>query len=90
MRPYRIEDAETVIVAMGSVLGTIKDVVDQRRDKGEKLGVLGICSFRPFPFEQVAKYLGGRQALCVPRESFLLRHRGNRGLPLPLCSFARR
>ena len=49
VRPYRIEDAETVIVAMGSVLGTIKDVVDQRRDKGEKLGVLGICSFRPFP-----------------------------------------
>lgn len=34
VRPYRIEDAETVIVAMGSVLGTIKDVVDQRREAG--------------------------------------------------------
>ena len=49
VRPYRTEDAETVIVALGSVLGTIKDVVDERREAGEKIGVLGITSFRPFP-----------------------------------------
>ncbi len=53
VRTYRIEDAETVIVAMGSVLGTIKDTVDEMRDEGHKIGVLGIISFRPFPLEQV-------------------------------------
>jgi pyruvate ferredoxin oxidoreductase alpha subunit len=52
VRSYRIEDAETVIVAMGSVLGTIKDVVDDMRAQGHKIGVLGVISFRPFPMQQ--------------------------------------
>lgn len=46
---YRIKDAERVIVAMGSVCGTIKDVVDDLRKKGKKVGLLKIISYRPFP-----------------------------------------
>lgn len=57
VRPYRLEDAETVVIALGSVLGTIKDVVDERRERGERIGVLGITSFRPFPLAEVAKAL---------------------------------
>ena len=57
IRTYRIEGAETVIIAMGSVLGTIKDVVDEMRDAGHKIGVLGIISFRPFPLDQVREAL---------------------------------
>jgi len=53
VRTYRSEDAETIIIAMGSVLGTIKDTVDDMRDEGHKIGVLGIISYRPFPLEQV-------------------------------------
>lgn len=53
IRTYRSEDAETIIIAMGSILGTIKDVVDEMRDAGHKIGVLGIISYRPFPLEQV-------------------------------------
>jgi len=53
VRTYRSEDAETIIIAMGSVLGTIKDTVDEMRDEGHKIGVLGIISYRPFPLEQV-------------------------------------
>lgn len=53
IRTYQIEDAETVVIAMGSILGTIKDVVDEMRAEGHKIGVLGIISFRPFPLEQV-------------------------------------
>ena len=52
-RPYRCDDAETIIVALGSVLGTIKDVVDEQRERGVRIGVLGITSFRPFPLEAV-------------------------------------
>ena len=57
IRPYHIEDAETVIVAMGSLLGTIKDTVDDLREEGHKIGVLGITSFRPFPSAAVHKAL---------------------------------
>ncbi len=57
VRPYRIEDAETIVVAMGSVLGTIKDVVDEMREQGHKIGVLGIISFRPFPMQQAREAL---------------------------------
>lgn len=57
VRPYRLDDAEMIIVSMGSVLGTIKDVVDERRERGEKIGVLGITSFRPFPIDAVREAL---------------------------------
>ncbi|MDK6830487.1 pyruvate ferredoxin oxidoreductase [Actinomycetaceae bacterium UMB8039B] len=57
VRPYRLDEAETIIVSMGSVLGTIKDVVDERRERGEKIGVLGITSFRPFPIDAVREAL---------------------------------
>src|SRR6185369_6152406 len=49
VRPYRCEDARTIVVALGSVLGTIKDTVDAMREQGVRIGVLGIQSFRPFP-----------------------------------------
>jgi len=54
---YRGDDAETMVIAMGSVLGTIKDVVDEMRDAGHNIGVLGITSFRPFPLAAVADAL---------------------------------
>lgn len=57
VRPYRLDEAETIIVSMGSVLGTIKEVVDERRERGEKIGVLGITSFRPFPIDAVREAL---------------------------------
>ncbi|MCB0881414.1 MAG: pyruvate ferredoxin oxidoreductase [Thermoleophilia bacterium] len=57
VRPYRCDDAETVVIALGSVLGTLKDVVDERRARGERIGVLGITSFRPFPRDQVRDVL---------------------------------
>ena len=65
VRPYRTEDAETVIVALGSVLGTIKDVVDERREAGEKIGVLGITSFRPFPMLAIRGVLRHAQRVII-------------------------
>ncbi|MCL2420217.1 MAG: 2-oxoacid:acceptor oxidoreductase family protein [Conexibacteraceae bacterium] len=53
IRPYRTDDADTVVVALGSVLGTIKDTIDELREDGMKIGALGIISFRPFPLEAV-------------------------------------
>ena len=53
VRPYLTEDAEIVVVALGSVLGTVKDVVDELRAGGLRVGVLGITSFRPFPDQAI-------------------------------------
>jgi len=65
VRPYLTEDAETVVVALGSVLGTIKDTVDELRASGRKVGVLGITSFRPFPAAAVRDALGGARRVVV-------------------------
>jgi len=69
---YRAEDAETMVIAMGSVLGTIKDTVDAMRlpeNGGHKIGVLGITSFRPFPHVAVAAALKHCQRFVVLEKS---------------------
>ena len=70
MRTYRTEDAETIVVALGSVLGTIKDAVDEMRTAGVKIGVLGIQSFRPFPLAAVRAALQGAKRVVVLEKSF--------------------
>jgi pyruvate ferredoxin oxidoreductase alpha subunit len=62
---YRSEDAETIVVALGSVLGTIKDVIDELREQGVRIGVVGITSFRPFPLDEVRAALGHAQRVLV-------------------------
>jgi len=54
---YRLDGAERVLVALGSSAGTIKDVVDELREAGERVGLLKIVSFRPFPQATVAELL---------------------------------
>ncbi|MBN1333939.1 MAG: pyruvate ferredoxin oxidoreductase [Synergistales bacterium] len=62
---YRTEDAEHVIVVMSSASGAVKDVVDEMRDKGHKVGCLRIRMFRPFPVKAVAAALKGKKAVAV-------------------------
>ena len=66
---YRADDAETIVIAMGSVLGTIKDTVDEMRERGQKIGVLGITSFRPFPLAAVATALKNCKRFLVLEKS---------------------
>jgi len=70
LRPYRLDDAETVVIALGSVQGTIKDVVDELRAGGMKIGVLGIISFRPFPFDAVRAALNGASRVIAIERAF--------------------
>jgi len=53
VRRYRCEGAKTIVVALGSVNGTLKEAVDAMRERGEPVGSLSICSFRPFPLAEV-------------------------------------
>ena len=66
---YQTEDAETIVIAMGSVLGTIKDTVDVMREAGHKIGVLGITSYRPFPLAAVAAALKNCKRFVVLEKS---------------------
>lgn len=69
VQAYRTEDAETIVVALGSVLGTIKDTVDEMREAGVKIGVLGIKSFRPFPLAAVRAALAHAKRVVVIEKS---------------------
>ena len=68
VHPYRSADADVVVVAMGSVLGTIKEVVDAQRIAGHRIGAVGITSFRPFPIDAVRNaLLHARQVVVVEK-----------------------
>lgn len=62
---YRCDDAEIIIVAMGSVCGTIKDVIDSLRDEGEKVGLLKLRVFRPFPVKELKEVLEKASKVAV-------------------------
>jgi len=62
---YRLDDAETAIVAMGSICGTIKDAIDEMRAEGKKIGLLRIRVFRPFPSEDIAQALSKVKRVAV-------------------------
>jgi pyruvate ferredoxin oxidoreductase alpha subunit len=62
---YRSEGAETVVVALGSVLGTLAEVVDELRDQGVAVGAVALKAFRPFPLEELRSVLGGAQRVIV-------------------------
>ncbi|MDY6904674.1 MAG: pyruvate ferredoxin oxidoreductase [Thermodesulfobacteriota bacterium] len=62
---YQLDDAERVIIAINSIAGEIKEVVDERRAKGDKVGLLKIRSFRPFPYTEIAKALEGVKVVTV-------------------------
>jgi len=66
LRTYRTEDAETIVVALGSVNGTIQQVVDEIRAENNAIGSVSICSFRPFPLAVL------REALCHARRVVVL------------------
>jgi len=62
---YNCEDAEIIIVAMGSICGTIKAVVDKLRDNGEKVGLLKVIAFRPFPKEEIYEAVKNADRIAV-------------------------
>lgn len=62
---YRCEDAEIILVAMGSICGTIKAVIDDLRTKGEKVGLLKVIAFRPFPRDDIYNAVKGADRIAV-------------------------
>jgi pyruvate ferredoxin oxidoreductase alpha subunit len=63
--PYRLDGADRAIVCLGSTAGTAKDVVDELRNEGERVGLLRISAFRPFPTDAVRSLLRGVESVAV-------------------------
>jgi pyruvate ferredoxin oxidoreductase alpha subunit len=62
---YRSEDADIILVAMGSICSTIKDVVDELRENGEKVGLVRVRVFRPFPTDEIYDAIKGASKVAV-------------------------
>ena len=73
---YKVEDATLVLVAMGSIIGTIKDIVDELRAKGQKVGVLKVRSYRPFPKDEIYKALNHVKEIAVVEKAVSLGYGG--------------
>ncbi|MFC1814301.1 pyruvate ferredoxin oxidoreductase, partial [Thermodesulfobacteriota bacterium] len=69
IKTYKIKDADLVIVSMGSVVGTIKDLIDRLEEEGKKVGLLQICSYRPFPRNAVYNALKDKMNIVVLEKS---------------------
>lgn len=93
--PYRIEDAETIVVTLGSVIGTMQEVIDEMRDTGHRIGTLTIRCFRPFPLGPLRQFLEKAKRVLVFEKCLAVGLGGIlasnvrmalRGLPTPVCS----
>ncbi|MDZ4172841.1 MAG: pyruvate synthase subunit PorA [Methanobacteriaceae archaeon] len=62
---YRCENAEIILVAMGSVCSTIRDVVDDMRDRGKKVGLLKVSNYRPFPEKEIFEAVKNADRIAV-------------------------
>lgn len=65
IEPYRLDDADYAVVAMGSTAGTLKDIVDELRAEGKKVGSIKLRLFRPFPSQELAKTLEGLKGVAI-------------------------
>jgi pyruvate ferredoxin oxidoreductase alpha subunit len=64
-----VENADTIVISIGSVLGTIRDAVDELRGHGARIGVIGINCYRPFPFAAVGAAVAGAGRVVVIEKS---------------------
>jgi pyruvate ferredoxin oxidoreductase alpha subunit len=70
LRRYRSEDADTIVVSLGSVLGTIEEVVDELREQGIRAGAVGIKCFRPWPVDEMRAALAHASRVVVVERAF--------------------
>ena len=62
---YKTEDADYVMVIIGSAAGTAKEAVDELREEGKKVGVLKLRVFRPFPAEEIVEAMKNCKAVAI-------------------------
>jgi len=86
---YRTGDADVILVALGSVAGTVKDAVDDLQSAGRKVGLIKIRCHRPFPHEEILETVKGAKVVAVMDASFSMGSEGAVGLDLKAKLFGR-
>lgn len=62
---YQTEDADYILITLGSISGLVREIVDRFREQGEKVGLLRIRYMRPFPNEEIANVIKNAKAVAV-------------------------
>lgn len=62
---YQLEDAQLVLITLGSVMGAVKDAVDNLRQQGQNVGALRLRCFRPFPASAMVASLANAKQIVV-------------------------
>ena len=62
---YRTEDADYILITLGSISGLVKETVDRLRESGKKAGLLRLRYIRPFPNEEIAEAVKNAKAIAV-------------------------
>ena len=62
---YRTEDADYILITLGSISGLVREIVDSLREQGENVGLLRIRYMRPFPNEEIAQAVKNAKAAGV-------------------------
>jgi len=73
---YRCEDADTIIITLGSITGLVRDVVEELREQGEKVGVLKIRYMRPFPDEEIRNHTKTAKSIGVLEKDISFGYQG--------------
>jgi len=68
LEEYKTDDAEIILVAMGSICGTIKEVIDKQRENGVKVGLVRVRVYRPFPKEAFKKAVGDAKLAILDKD----------------------
>ena len=79
---YRTHDADVILVAMGSVVGTIKDAIDDLRNAGKKVGLVKIRCYRPFPHGEIWQAVKHASVIAVMDANISMGSEGAVGLDL--------
>ena len=67
--PYKLDDADIIVICVGSTSGTLKVIVDELRQEGVKAGILRLRTFRPLPVEELRNTLKNAKAIAVMDKS---------------------
>jgi len=87
---YQIKDAQKIIVCIGTIAGTSRVVVDELRKKGEKVGLLKIRLFRPFPREEIVKALSSAKDIVVLDRDISLGNKGTLFTEIRDCMYEKK
>jgi pyruvate ferredoxin oxidoreductase alpha subunit len=79
---YRTEGADIIVISMGSMVGTIKDVVDKLQLEGKRVGLVKIRCYRPFPFEDIWDVIKDTKVVAIMEANFSMGSEGAVGMDL--------